>query len=224
MGVITSLRNKTKQAAIVTTADQVVRYIQRDPEHNIDNALKLIAGLDNLPGSKGQLRRFISWVESHQGTRHWFNNILNRDPHQVRTFIRNFIGNCSIKWMQAAEHYINKDGFCPPYNILISPTMRCNLKCRGCYASGYSHSADDDLDRATFDRIVTEGKHLGVYFYTILGGEPFIRFKDLQAMAHKHSDCLFHVFTNGSLITEEIADSLHELGNVVVVFSVSGNR
>jgi len=224
MGVITSLRNKTKQAAIVTTADQVVRYIQRDPEHNIDNALKLIAGLDNLPGSKGQLRRFISWVESHQGTRHWFNNILNRDPHQVRTFIRNFIGNCSLKWMQTAEHFINAEGFCPPYSILINPSLGCNLKCRGRYATSEADCTADELDRATMNRIICEGKQLGVYFYTILGGEPFLRFDDLQALAHKHSVCLFQVFSNGSLITAEIAERLHELGNVIVVFSVSGNR
>lgn len=224
MGVITSLRTRTRQAAIVTTADQVVRYIQRDPEHNIDTALKLIAGLDTLPGSKGQLKAFIAWIESHPGAKHWFNNLLNRDPHQVRTLIRNLIGNCSLKWMQAAEHFINEDGFCPPYTILISPTMRCNLKCKGCYAMDYSHSSADDLDRATIERIIDEGKQLGVYLYTILGGEPFIRFDDIYAVARKHSDCLFLIFSNGSLITEDVAAKLHELGNIVVVFSVNGTR
>ena len=63
-----------------------------------------------------------------------------------------------------------KEGYCAPLSILISPTMRCNLNCIGCYAGSYSQK--DDLGYELFDKIVTEGEEMGVGVFTILGGEP----------------------------------------------------
>ncbi|MBN1636796.1 MAG: radical SAM protein, partial [Deltaproteobacteria bacterium] len=112
--------------------------------------------------------------------------------------------------------------FTAPFSILISPTMRCNLSCRGCYAEDYKK--DSDLSFEDIDNIITQGKELGTHLYTILGGEPFVRFNDLYRLASKHSDCLFHVFTNGTLITEKVADQIAELKNLIVVFSVNGDK
>jgi len=72
------------------------------------------------------------------------------------------------------------------------------------------------------DRIVTEAKkEIGVVFFTILGGELFIR-KDIFEIFKKHSDAYFQVFTNGTLIDERIAQKLLDCGNVFVNFSIEG--
>lgn len=108
-----------------------------------------------------------------------------------------------------------------PYSILISPSMRCNLNCVGCYAKNYKK--EDDLPFAVFDRVIQEGKELGVLIFTILGGEPFIR-KDIFEIFKKHSDAYFQAYSNGTLINEKFAQKLVEVGNVTVNFSIEGFR
>lgn len=113
----------------------------------------------------------------------------------------------------------SENGLEVPATVLISPTMRCNLSCIGCYASSYTRS--DDLDLDVIDKIIQEGKEIGVAFFTILGGEPFIR-DDMFYIYQKHSDAFFHVYTNGTLINNELVDKLVELGNVMPEISIEG--
>ena len=112
-----------------------------------------------------------------------------------------------------------KEGFHIPATVLISPTMRCNLSCIGCYAGNYTRS--DDLGFEVIDRIIQEGKEAGISFFTILGGEPFIR-DDMFRIYRKHSDVEFSVFTNGTLIDNKIAEKLVELGNIFPTLSIEG--
>lgn len=112
-----------------------------------------------------------------------------------------------------------KNGIEIPATILISPTMRCNLSCEGCYAGDYTKS--EDLEFEVIDRIIREGKEMGVAFYTILGGEPFIR-DDLFDIFKKHNDVFFNVFTNGTMIDENIVNKLIETGNVIPTLSIEG--
>ncbi|MFW5902175.1 MAG: radical SAM/SPASM domain-containing protein, partial [Thermodesulfobacteriota bacterium] len=112
-----------------------------------------------------------------------------------------------------------------PYLLLISPTNNCNLRCTGCYA-GSDATKKDYLDFDTFDRILTEKRNLwGSHFTAISGGEPFIyksKGKDLLDMAERHRDEFFLVYTNGTLIDDETAARLEELGNVTPAISVEG--
>jgi len=105
--------------------------------------------------------------------------------------------------------------------MLLSPTMRCNYHCIGCYAGNYT--TDDDLPPEVFDRVLTEAEAIGIKFVTILGGEPFIYPPLLDIFAaHKHVS--FQVYTNGSLINEDMAARLVELGNVAPQVSIDGFR
>ncbi len=106
-----------------------------------------------------------------------------------------------------------------PATLLISPTMRCNLKCQGCYAANYSQQ--DDLPFNLADRIVTEAKELGVGFITLLGGEPFIWEHTLE-LIEKHPDMYFQIYTNGTLLTDKLARKLNKLGNVMPMLSIEG--
>lgn len=62
---------------------------------------------------------------------------------------------------------------------------------------------------------------MGVAFFTLVGGEPFLK-DDLFALFEKHQDVYFQVFTNATLLNEEVVTELAELGNVIVQFSVEG--
>ncbi len=106
-----------------------------------------------------------------------------------------------------------------PFTVLISPTMRCNLDCVGCYAGNYSKK--DDMSFETLDRIITEGKAMGTAVFTFLGGEPFV-YPDLFKILKKHNDAYFQVYTNSTMINKSVVDKLQELGNVLPVISIEG--
>jgi MoaA/NifB/PqqE/SkfB family radical SAM enzyme len=112
-----------------------------------------------------------------------------------------------------------------PLFALISPTGKCNLRCKGCYAESDpgNHAS---LDFKTFDRILTEKRELwGSHFTVISGGEPFL-WKDgslgLLDIVEKHPSDMFMVYTNSMLITDEIAKRMGELGNITPAISVEG--
>jgi len=215
------LMKKSKQTALLKGADYMVAYLQRDPGKHINAVLNVLYSLDALFGNKGRMRAFMNWINANPGSRQWFTRVMTRNQVQVSAFVCNFLGNSCLKWMELSDDIIAAYGFCPPYNILISPTMRCNLTCQGCYAQGFT--TDEELEDAVMEKIITEGKSLGVFFYTILGGEPFLRFDDLERLALRHSDCLFQVFTNGTLFDHDIARRLAEIKNILPVFSIGGS-
>ena len=116
---------------------------------------------------------------------------------------------------QAEEKY----GFLPPPVIVISPTMRCNLRCYGCYAGEYSKK--DDLPFDIFERVIEEAHDMGTNFVTITGGEPFIS-EDVLKIWETHRNMFFLVYTNGTFIDASMAKWLSQLGNVLPCISVEG--
>jgi MoaA/NifB/PqqE/SkfB family radical SAM enzyme len=107
-----------------------------------------------------------------------------------------------------------------PHMMVISPTMRCNLKCVGCYSAYYNRK--DALSTADLDRVYGEAKDLGIRFVVVSGGEPFIR-EDFLELCERHSDMIFMTYTNGTLIAErQLAPRLAKLGNVIPCISVEG--
>ncbi|MCD6404843.1 MAG: radical SAM protein [Planctomycetes bacterium] len=113
----------------------------------------------------------------------------------------------------------------PPLTITMSPGKRCNLKCVGCYAASDPH-CNVNLDFDIFDRILTEKAELwGSRFSVISGGEPFLyesKGKTLLDAVERHRDQMFMVYTNSTLITEEVASRMAELGNISPAISVEG--
>jgi len=112
-----------------------------------------------------------------------------------------------------------------PSFIVISPTQRCNLRCPGCYASSNSHTRGS-LPYGVVSRILREKTLLWHSHFTVVsGGEPFLwrsEGKGIVELARQHDDNFFMVYTNGTLIDEEVADSLAAVGNFTPVISVEG--
>ena len=108
-----------------------------------------------------------------------------------------------------------------PAVINISPTERCNLRCRGCYASSYDQTIEMTIEQ--IEKIINEAQDLGIFFLGILGGEPLLR-KDLIPLLSKHKKMAFRISTNGTLLDSEIIESLKKAGNIVLFFSLEGFR
>jgi len=134
-------------------------------------------------------------------------------------FAENLIVNEFIAANPKREEFRSRYGFDPPFFMVLSPTMRCNLNCYGCYAGQYQKG--EELETEVIHRVLREGKEMGIYFVTISGGEPFLR-PDLLDIFETHGDMFFQVYTNGTLIDESLAKRLSRLGNVLPAISVEG--
>jgi MoaA/NifB/PqqE/SkfB family radical SAM enzyme len=145
---------------------------------------------------------------------------MRRDlsPKAFYRFVRNAVFSNFVadrrQWQYEAQY-----GAPPLSNIVISVTERCNLKCEGCWAAEYDKR--DDLPLSLLDRIVRELKEMRASFVTFTGGEPFMR-EDIFTLMEAHPDVFFQIFTNGTLITDRVADRLAELGNAVPLVSING--
>lgn len=135
-------------------------------------------------------------------------------------FIECLIVNTLLRGIAKRKELIEQTGGYAPTTILMSPTMRCNLACEGCYAAEYS--PDQDLDRGLLQKIVDEGNDMGVYLYTMLGGEPFI-YDELIDFARANKDSYFQVFTNGTLLDDDVIDELAKVGNIAPMLSLEGS-
>ncbi|MDP3274434.1 MAG: radical SAM protein [Deltaproteobacteria bacterium] len=110
-------------------------------------------------------------------------------------------------------------------SLILSPTVACNLRCEHCYNLYEIH--EDGRDRLTRDamtRVVREARALGAYRVSVIGGEPLLRWRDLVAVAQDASDVLFTVFSNGHLLTDEVAEALVAAGNVELAVSIDGPK
>jgi MoaA/NifB/PqqE/SkfB family radical SAM enzyme len=79
------------------------------------------------------------------------------------------------------------------------------------------------LDIEKMGKLIGQAKEAGNSFFGILGGEPFMH-KELISILEQHPDAYFQIFTNGQLITDDVAKELRRLGNVTPVISVEGNE
>ena len=123
------------------------------------------------------------------------------------------------------EKYKKQHGFGPPLFLTIAANKLCNLKCVGCYANSSSANSEK-LSWDVLNRIIKEKTNLwGSYFTAITGGEPLLyqdQGKTIIDLAKEHQDNYFLMYTNGTLITKEIAKKLAEVGNITPAISVEG--
>jgi radical SAM protein with 4Fe4S-binding SPASM domain len=104
----------------------------------------------------------------------------------------------------------------------IEMTPYCNLKCRHCYVT-QSKMEGHLLSSAELHRIIDEIAAEGCLWLLLTGGEPMLREDFLDIYTHsKKKGILTTVFTNGTLITPEIARYLHDLPPEKLEISIYG--
>ena len=143
------------------------------------------------------------------------------NPNARRAAIECLVLNSMLRSSATRTAFTERTGVHTPLVLLISPTMRCNLRCEGCYAAGYSSAAE--MSPELLQSIIDQSNEIGIYLFTILGGEPFLR-RDLLDVGAANPNSFFQVFTNGTLLTDARVARLAELGNVAPVISIEGDR
>lgn len=141
------------------------------------------------------------------------------DPRLVWKFAYNF----GYKGMRSVNLYKKrlKQGIHFPPFLFISIINSCQLRCQGCWVDVEAPRKMIELEE--MNRIINDAKKHGNSFFGILGGEPFLHPQLLQIL-EAHPDCYFQIFTNGQLITDEVARELRRIGNASPLISIEGNE
>jgi MoaA/NifB/PqqE/SkfB family radical SAM enzyme len=140
-------------------------------------------------------------------------------PKVVAKFVYNF-GVKGVRSVELHKRRRKRGENFPPF-LFISVISSCQLRCQGCWVDVAAPSLKLSLD--DLNRLVGDAKAHGNAYFGILGGEPFLHPQLLEFFA-AHPDCYFQVFTNGQLITDEIARTLARLGNVTPLISIEGSE
>lgn len=205
-----------------TALKQMLDYLRKDPQQHLESIVSLLKKIDINHIYEEQFKVIDSFFKETDNN--WvklMSKIATQvNPHILETVFSNFLLNASIKGWEEIQKKKEQYGYDIPFTILLDPTTACNKKCVGCWAADYNKALS--LSNEELDSIFIQGKELGIYFYIMTGGEPLIRKKDIIKLAEKHNDCVFMIFTNGTLIDDDFCEALCRVGNIVPTISVEG--
>jgi len=202
--------------------NQMYRYLKSDPIKNMDRLVELSAKAPILPDHREKIRKIKEAIDNNPASKEYVEKLLtNVDENVQEHLLVNFFINASLMGIPRQRKLSEEKGFSIPFTMLIDPTSNCNLRCQGCWAGEYEKH--QQLSFEEVDRLVSEGKELGMYFIVMSGGEPMM-WPHLFDLCEKHKDVAFMIYTNGTLINEENAEKMRQLGNISPAISVEGGR
>ncbi len=140
--------------------------------------------------------------------------------------LENFFYNQTFIRVEKAEAYKQKHGEDPPQFLLLSPTMACNLRCKGCWASEYE--VNKGLSGDKMREILSEARNeMGIHFIVLTGGEP-TSWPPLWDIVEEHPNTIFMPYTNGQVFGgkngEKMVQKIAELGNFFPCVSIDGDQ
>ena len=184
----------------------------------LDISEKYMSGEDYIDFTYA--RELVS--NKNSATNKYLNKALDEiDPFVAKTAILN-LGFEAMVHGTKTMHKMKEVHKCNiPWLILMDPTSACNLKCTGCWAAEYGNRLNLTYDE--MNRVVREGKELGIHFYMFTGGEPLVRKEDIIKLCRENRDCEFLAFTNATLVDEEFCKEMKEVGNLALAISLEGS-
>lgn len=206
-----STKTKLKLAATLPIVKTLFNVLPHIPENTIISFVRKFYGENGYPAGQ----EFIE--KAFASLKHIFKHA---NPNCKKAIINNLIINEGIRGQQIRNQASKKIGFDIPTILVVTPTQRCPLSCYGCYAA--EHSKSEDLTYEAFDKLITEAKAMGIYFFVITGGEPYI-YDHIFDVFKKHSDCYFQTYTSAYTLAEhDHVEKLAKLGNVLPCISIEG--
>ena len=221
--MINKQQNSMQRRAIAMLIDQAMSKISKNRE---DALLKIVDLAEKYWNNDYPQEMFEKVrMEIRNPDSKWMNivNYLFDDINSnvAKTTILNFGYEAFFKGTKTVRKNREIHNCNIPWLILFDPTSACNMHCAGCWSGTYGDKAN--LSFADMNKIVTEGKELGVHLYLLTGGEPLVRKEDIIKLAKMHNDVQFAIFTNSTLIDEALCEEVVEVGNIAFLLSIEGS-
>ena len=219
-----NLAHKAERKAFEITLNSIVKKAQKGEDlsevfNSLIDKMEKVLG-DSWKASSYEMLRKLSCDPDSKWTRYTHRILREVDPNILVKFLLNAGYEGGFRGFKTSVELSEKYDVNIPWIIRMDPTTACNLHCTGCWAAEYGNKLN--LSYEVMDKIVTEGKELGIHAYLFTGGEPLIRKDDIIKLCEKHQDVAFHAFTNGTLIDQKFCDDLLRVGNFFVSVSIEG--
>ena len=208
-----------KKFAAEQVIKQAIHYLEKDPEKNLIKVLSLADKVARTEKHHEDIAAIKQSYQTNPALQQFVRRLTRIAPSYKDGMFMNFFLNASLMGVPRQYELAKEIEAAVPWAILIDPTSACNLSCTGCWAGKYKKS--DSLEESTIDRVITEAKELGIYFIVLSGGEPTL-YPNLFDILKKHPDVGFMMYTNGTLIDDEMADRMLEVGNISPAISLEG--
>jgi len=219
------ITHAAERKAFETILSKIINKAQtKDVSELTESILKLMKGIMGDSWSENSYKVFQDIADNPNSKwgRYVERLIRENDKDIICSFLTNAAYEGGFRGFKTSEELSEKYDINIPWIILMDPTSACNLRCTGCWAAEYGYK--QNLSFETMDRIINEGKELGIHAYLFTGGEPLVRKDDIIRLCEKHQDCAFHAFTNATLIDEQFCEDLLRVKNFVVSVSLEGNE
>ena len=220
------LSHAAERKAFSVAIDKFLKNVsKKDVSERTETYIKLINVAAKFWGDDASSEKFEAVKKAVSDPDNRWVKFINRvidetNPHYAHMMLLNLGYEAFFRGTKTIRANREKYGCNIPWLILFDPTDACNMHCVGCWSGTYGHK--NNLSFEDMDKIVTEGKALGSYLYMMTGGEPMVRKDDIFKLAEKHNDCFFGIYSNSTLITEEVCQKVQELGNITFMLSIEG--
>lgn len=219
---ILNVTHSAQRKMVEKLVDIALSKIKKDRE---DSFLKIVDIAEHFYGDAVSQEQYDNVRTAIKDPDNRGMQVINRvldetDPHVAKMAIMNLGYEAFFRGTKTIRENRVKYQCNIPWLILFDPTSACNMHCAGCWSGTYGHK--HNLTYEDMDKIVTEGKELGVYLYMMTGGEPLVRKKDIIRLAEKHNDVEFSIYTNSTLIDDEFCREVVRLGNITFQLSIEG--
>lgn len=227
MSITENMAHAAERQAASVIIDQLLKKLNKanDYEERSEIYLKIVDMAEkfyNDGDAKEKLDAVRKYVSNPDNR--WMkviNSIIDdTDPGYAKKMLLNLGYEAFFRGTKTIRENRQKYNCNIPWLILFDPTSACNMHCIGCWSGTYGHKSS--LTYEEMDKIVTEGKALGVHLYMLTGGEPMVRKEDVLKLCAKHDDCFFAAYTNSTLIDEDLCKRVQKLGNLTFMLSIEG--
>ena len=224
MAGVQDIKHSAERAAMGALIDGFLKNL-KSKDDRTETYLKIVDLAEKFYGSganKDTIAAVRAYVKNPDNRwMRFINRVVDEtDPHYAKMMLLNLGYEAFFRGTKMIRENRKKYNCNIPWLILFDPTMACNMHCVGCWSGTYGHKSN--LSYEDMDKIVTEGKELGAHLYMVTGGEPTVRMNDIFKLAEKHKDCFFGLYSNSTLITDELAERVRELGNITFMLSIEG--
>ena len=155
--------------------NKFINNLNKNPEARSTAYLKLANAGEKFWGTEGENKDKLERAKRALADtdNRWVRNsnrvIDETNPNYLHKMALNLGYEAFFRGTKMIRENRKKYGCNVPWLILFDPTMACNMHCVGCWSGTYGHKAN--LTFEDMDKIVTEGKALGVYLYMMTGGD-----------------------------------------------------
>lgn len=219
---IESISHSAQRAMVGALVDMILGKLDKDREKGYLQLVDLAETFWGNGMSKENYNKVRAAIKDPDNR--WV-NFINRvldetNPHVAKMAALNLGYEAFFRGTKMIRKNREKYQCNIPWLILFDPTSACNMHCAGCWAGTYGNRHNLSFD--DMDRIITQGKELGIYLYMLTGGEPLVRKKDILRLAEKHNDVEFSIYTNSTLIDDAFCKEVVRLGNLTFQLSIEG--